>query len=90
MVESPEGQAKIQKAIKLQEIANDIGHSLTNMSLAWCAVNPNVSTVILGASKMSQLTENLKALDALPALTPEVMEKIEVVLENKPAPPPQF
>jgi aryl-alcohol dehydrogenase-like predicted oxidoreductase len=60
------------------------------MSLAWCAANPNVSTVILGASKMSQLTDNLKALDALPSLTPEVMDKIESVLGNKPAPPPQF
>jgi len=90
MVESPEGKAKIEKAAKLQEIANDIGHSLTNMSLAWCAANPNVSTVILGASKMSQLTENLKALDAVPALTPEVMERIEGVLQNKPAPPAQF
>jgi len=39
---------------------------------------------------MSQLTENLKALDTLPALTEEVMDKIEAVLGNKPAPPPQF
>ena len=49
-----------------------------------------MSTVILGASKMSQLTENLKALETLPALTAEVMEKIEAVLGNKPAAAPQF
>ncbi len=89
-VESPEGQEKIRKAAELQKIADEIGHSLTNMSIAWCAANPNVSTIILGASRMSQLTENLKALDVLPALTPEVMEKIEAILGNKPAPPPQF
>ncbi len=89
-IESSDGQAKIQKAIKLQKIADDIGQSLTNMSLAWCAANPNVSTVILGASKMSQLTENLKALDALPALTAEIMTRIEAILGNKPAPAPQF
>ncbi len=90
MVESADGKAKIRKAMELQKIADEIGHSLTNMSLAWCAANPNVSTVILGASKMSQLTENLKALETLPALTAEVMEKIEAVLGNKPAAAPQF
>ena len=90
MFESKEGQEKIRKAGELQTIADEIGHSLTNMSLAWCAANPNVSTVILGASKMSQLEENLKALDALPALDQGVMEKIEAILDNKPAPPPQF
>jgi len=89
-LETPEGRMKIQKAVDLQKIADDIGHSLTNMAIAWCAANPNVSTVILGASKLSQLEDNLKALETLPALTPDVMEKIEAVLGNKPAPPPQF
>jgi len=88
--ESDEGRGKIQKAIELQKIADEIGHSLTNMSLAWCAANPNVSTVILGASKLSQLEENLKALDVLPALTGDVMDKIEAILENKPEAPTQF
>ncbi len=88
--ESPEGQEKIRKAVELGKIADEIGHSLTNMSLAWCAANLNVSTVILGASKLSQLEENLKALDALPALTPDVMDKIEVILGNRPTPPPAF
>jgi len=90
IAESESGRAKIKQATELQAIAEEIGHSLTNMSLAWCAANPNVSTVILGASKMSQLTENLKALEVVPALTPEIMEKIDSILGNKPAPPPQF
>jgi len=88
--ESAEGQEKIRKAGELQAIAAEIGHSLTNMSIAWCAANPNVTTVILGASKLAQLEENLTALEALPALTPDVMEKIEAILENKPAAPPRF
>lgn len=90
MVDSEAGQAKIKQAVELQTIANEIGFSLTNMSLAWCAANPNVSTVILGASKMSQLTENLKALEVVPALTPDIMDKIDSILGNRPAPPPQF
>lgn len=88
--ETAEGKAKINKAKELQVVAKELGHSLTNMSLAWCAANPNVSTVILGASKLSQLEENLKSLDAMEALNPDVMEKIEDILQNKPAPPPVF
>jgi aryl-alcohol dehydrogenase-like predicted oxidoreductase len=53
--------------------------------LCWCLKNKNVSTVILGASKVSQLEENLKCYDSLPKLTDDVMAKIEEVLQNKPA-----
>ena len=87
---SPRGQERIRKAGELQKIAEEVGVSLTNLALAWCALNPNVSTVILGASKLSQLEDNLTALDILPLLTPDVLEKIEAILGNKPAPPPQF
>jgi voltage-dependent potassium channel beta subunit len=88
--ESDEGQEKIRKAGQLHELANELGVSLTNMSIAWAAANPNVSTVILGASKLSQLEENLTALEVIPKLDSQVMEQIEVILQNKPAPPPQF
>jgi aryl-alcohol dehydrogenase-like predicted oxidoreductase len=57
------------------------------MSLAWCLKNPNVSTVILGASKEAQLTENLNALESQEKLTYDVMERIEAILGNKPAHP---
>jgi len=50
------------------------------------AKNPNTSTVILGASKPEQLVENLKALEVIPKLTPEVLEKIEAILSTKPEP----
>ena len=58
--------------------------SLTNLSIAWCLKNPNVSSVILGATKTDQLEENLKSLDVLPLLTEEVMAYIDDVMKNKP------
>ncbi|KAG6883957.1 hypothetical protein C0993_002501 [Termitomyces sp. T159_Od127] len=60
------------------------------LALAWVARNPNTSTVILGATSTEQLKENLKALEVLPRLTPEIMEKIEVILSNKPSPPVNY
>jgi aryl-alcohol dehydrogenase-like predicted oxidoreductase len=61
------------------------------MALAWCLTNPNVSTVILGASKLPQLEENLKAIDDLKKLTPEVVERIEAAADwAKPEPEPTF
>ena len=64
--------------------------SITHLSLAWCLKNPNVSTVILGASRLSQLEDNLQAIDVLEKLTAEVMEKIETIVANKPAGPERF
>ena len=57
------------------------------LALAWVARNPNTSTVILGVSDVDQLRENLQALQVLPKLTPEIMDKIEAILDNKPQPP---
>ncbi|MCB0410453.1 MAG: aldo/keto reductase, partial [Flavobacteriales bacterium] len=69
------------------KLAKELGTTLPKLSLAWCAKNPNVSTVILGASKTSQLKENLAAIDVLPLLTNKVMDKIETILDNKPIQP---
>jgi voltage-dependent potassium channel beta subunit len=60
-------------------VAADLGCSLAQLSIAWVARNPRVSTVITGASKTAQLTENLGALDVLPKLTPEVLARIDAV-----------
>jgi aryl-alcohol dehydrogenase-like predicted oxidoreductase len=57
------------------------------LALAWVAKNTNTGSVILGASSPKQLLENLKAVQVMPKLTPEIMEKIEKILQNKPAPP---
>ncbi|MFT4968679.1 MAG: voltage-dependent potassium channel beta subunit [Chitinophagales bacterium] len=78
---SPENQEKVQA---LNDMAQDLGVSLTNLSIAWCLKNPNVSSVILGATKTHQLEENLKSLEVLPKLTTEVMDKIDEVMGNKP------
>jgi aryl-alcohol dehydrogenase-like predicted oxidoreductase len=75
---------KLEKVKKLYALAKEIGISLTHLSLAWCLKNKNVSSVILGASKVSQLEENLKCAEALPKLTEEVVNKIEEILQNKP------
>ena len=77
-------KANVEKVKKLNSLAKEIGISLTHLALCWCLKNKNVSTVILGASKVSQLEENLKCTDSLPKLTDEVMTKIEEILQNKP------
>ena len=69
--------AKIAKVRKLAPIADEIGCTLAQMSLAWCLMNPHVSTVITGASRPSQVVENMRALDAVRKLTPEVMARID-------------
>ena len=63
---------------------------MAHLSIAWCLKNPNVSTVILGASRLSQLEDNLSAMDALSKLTPEVVERIETIVANKPADAERF
>ena len=59
-------------------IAEQLGTSLSKMAIAWCLLNDNVSTVILGASRVEQLEENLSALDVLPLLTDEIQAMLDV------------
>ena len=80
-------QVRIDKTKQLEVLAKELGTTLPKLGIAWCVKNPNVSTAILGASKPEQLKENLTALEVLPMLTPEVVEKIEGVLQNKPVQP---
>ena len=75
---------KIEKVKKLATVAKDLNISTAVLSIAWCLSNKNVSTAILGATKKSQLEENLKAIDAIPLITTEVLEKIETIMQNKP------
>jgi voltage-dependent potassium channel beta subunit len=75
---------RTQAVENLAQIADDLGVSLAQMSLAWVLKNPNVSTVITGASKISQLEENFKALDVVPMLSDEVMTRIEEALVGYP------
>ena len=64
----------------LQPIASDLGGTMSQLALAWCVKNPNVSTVITGASRATQVRENMKALDLVPRLTDEIMGRINAVL----------
>ena len=78
---------KIESVRALDEVAKDLGTTTATLSIAWCIKNPNVTTAILGATKENQLKENLKALDLLPKLTQEVMDKIDLVMCTKPIMP---
>ena len=72
-------EAKNKKVAELKVIADELGITLTQLSLAWCAKNPNVSTVITGASSAAQVRENMTALDAMPLLTKEIMDRIDII-----------
>lgn len=75
---------KLSKVRQLTAFAKELGTPLSTLSIAWAIHNPNVTTAILGATKKEQLTENLKALEVLPKLTPEVIERIEGIMQTKP------
>jgi voltage-dependent potassium channel beta subunit len=77
------------KVKNLLTFAADHGFSLPQLGIAWCLKNENVSTVILGATKASQLKETLKSRELVQKLTPEIMNDIELILNNKPV-HPQF
>jgi len=67
---------------KLEGIAADLGGNVAQLAIAWANKNPHVSTVILGASKAAQLTDNLGALALTPKLTPEVLERIDAATQG--------
>ncbi len=77
-------EENLKRVDKTKAIADKINTTLPLFGIAWCLKNPNVSTVILGASKTSQLQENLKALDVLPLLTQEIMNEVDEVWGTKP------
>jgi voltage-dependent potassium channel beta subunit len=64
---------------ELDKVATELGCSLAQLALAWCASNPHVSTVITGASRVAQVQENMKAAQVVAKLTPEVMQRIDAI-----------
>ncbi len=72
-------QEKLDMVKALEPIANELGCSLSQLSLAWCLKNPYVSTVITGASRVEQVHENMKAAEIAPKLTPEILEQIDAI-----------
>ncbi len=86
-IESETGKGQIEKVRQLTtEVAGPLGCTTAQLALAWCLKNPNVSTVITGASKPSQVEENMRALAVTGQLDEEVMGRIETILANKPEP----
>ena len=70
-------QTTLNKVKNLKVISDRLGCSLSQLALAWCASNPNVSTVITGASRVEQVHENMKSLDVLELITPDIKQEIE-------------
>ncbi|MFI5452715.1 potassium channel beta subunit family protein [Pedobacter sp. UC225_61] len=81
-------EEKMKKVVELQKLADKMNLPLAKLSLAWCLKNPNVSTMILGASKATQLKENLTVLEVVPLLTDKVMANIDEIMGTKPVLPP--
>ncbi|PWA27982.1 hypothetical protein CTI12_AA627520 [Artemisia annua] len=102
----------LKKVRNLKPIADELDVPMSQLAIAWCAANPNVSSVITGATKEYQvrlhyskdvflpsyikilkevlIQENMKAIDLIPKLTPDVMEKIEAIVQSKPKRPESF
>jgi len=86
-----EDNPQIAKVKALQELAQqELGCSVTHLALAWVASRSLTSTVILGASSATQIVDNLKALDIIPKITPELDQKILEIVANGPKPEPRY
>lgn len=79
LLNQPDGPQKLAAITSLANIAREIGTALPRLAVAWCLKNPHVSSVILGASRVEQLKENLGALDLVEQLTPELMTRIDKI-----------
>jgi voltage-dependent potassium channel beta subunit len=88
--ESDEGRARVEKTRRISKVAGELGCSTAQLALAWCLKNPDVSSVITGASGAAQVEENMKALEVVEQLDDEVMAGLEEILDNKPEPQPSF
>jgi len=86
MFESEEWQQRLPIVRELTKLAEELDTSMALLALAWCLKNPNVSSVISGASRVEQVHENVKAIDVVSRLTGDVMERIDGLLGNKPVP----
>ena len=87
---TPRGRDRIEKVKRLIPIAEELGASMAQLAIAWAVRNPRVSTVITGASRPQQITENMKAMELSKRLGPDVLERIEAVLGNAPSPAVDF
>ena len=85
-LESAEGRAQVAKTVELAALARELGMAVSQLAIAWCLLNPHVSTVILGATRPAQLAENLAALELVDKLDGAVQERIEAIVGTRPTP----
>lgn len=88
--DSEEGERQIAKVRQLSAFADEVGLPVHHLAILWCLSNPRVSSIILGASRPAQLADNLKALQSKDKLTPEVIARIEEIMDSKPVAPPRY
>jgi aryl-alcohol dehydrogenase-like predicted oxidoreductase len=79
MVESDRGKERMTRVASFVPIAEKLNVSMSKLAIAWCLLNKNVSTVILGASKMEQLEENLKSAEVLPLLDETIQQELLLI-----------
>jgi voltage-dependent potassium channel beta subunit len=89
-LETAEGRAQIEKARSLEGIARELNLPLAQLAIAWCLKNPNVSTVILGATSVEQLKQNLESIETAKSLDESLIARLEGILDNRPEPAQQF
>jgi aryl-alcohol dehydrogenase-like predicted oxidoreductase len=89
-LESERGQEQLAKVRQLTALAEELGTNTARLAIAWTLKNPNVSTVITGASRTEQIHDNMKAVDVVEQLDDEVMARIEEILDNKPEGPQSY
>lgn len=77
-------EEKLNKVKQLSGIADELGIPMATLAIAWTIKNPNVTTAILGATRKEQLLENLKALEVTDKITPDLMQRIDEVMQTKP------
>jgi voltage-dependent potassium channel beta subunit len=88
--DNAEGRDRIQKVPKLVPIAEKLGCTLPQLALAWCIANPNVTSVIAGFSKVEQVEANVKCVEFVEKLTPEILAEIDQIFGTKPTPVQNF
>lgn len=82
-VGSDSWEKELQIARQLKPIAERLGATQSQLALAWCLKNPNVSSVVTGASQPEQLDENIAALKLIDKLTPEILDEIDAITKNR-------
>jgi len=86
LADSALSEDNLARVRALVPVAKELGCTMAQLAIAWCLKNPNVSTVITGASRKSQVVENMQSLDVAKKLDAPLMKRIDEILDNVPEP----